>query len=268
MSRPEPPIIDSHLHIWRTDHPLTDTAWHAPPTEAGVEDCLAELDRQGVTFAVIAAASIHGEYADYVRAALKANRRLRATAILPPDADIYRLERMNAEGFVGVRLMWAFADKVPQVNGDWRMHFRRLRDLGWHVHLVDKHDRVAESIAQVEPTGVRLVIDHMGVGDLHYPGGINNPGFKAILAALERGNTWIKVSGKFRIRTDSTAQDFVDQIFRVAGTDRILWGSDWPFAAFEDSVTYAGVLDDYYTLVPDPAIRRRIDETGLRFYFG
>ena len=61
----------------------------------------------------------------------------------------------------------------------------------------------------VEETGARLVIDHMGVGDLHYPGGVDNPGFKAILAALERGNTWIKISGNFRIKTDASGQEFV-----------------------------------------------------------
>lgn len=264
----DPPLIDSHLHIWRTDHPLTDTAWHAPPTDAPVEDCLAELDRQGVIFAVVAAASIHGEYADYVRAALKAHRRLRATAVLPANADIYRMEQMAAEGFVGVRLMRAFSDHVPPPDGLLRMHLRRVADLGWHVHLVDQHQRVADSIAAVEASGARLVIDHMGIGDLHYPGGIDNPGFKAILAAVERGNTWVKVSGKFRISTDATAAAFTEQILRVAGTERVLWGSDWPFAGFEGRVSYASALADYHALVPDAATRRRIDETGLRFYFG
>ena len=268
MADAEGPIIDSHLQIWRPDHPLTDTAWHAPPTEARVEDCLAELDRQGVIFAVIAAASIHGEYSDYVRAALKRHRRLRATAVLPPSADIYRMERMAEEGFVGVRLMRAFTDHVPAPDGMLRMHLRRVADLGWHVHLVDQHQRVAESIAAVEASGARLVIDHMGIGDLHYPGGINNEGFRAILAAVERGSTWVKVSGKFRINTDSTAQEFTDQILRVAGTERVLWGSDWPFAGFEGRVDYDKALKDYLELVPDAATRRRIDETGLRFYFG
>lgn len=262
------PLIDTHLHLWRRSDPLTDTAWHAPPTEATVEECVSQLDEHGVLFAVIAAASLHGEFFDYVRAALKAHRRLRATCILPPTADLYRMERMKAEGFTGIRLMRAFADASQGFNGDWRMHLARVRDLGWHVHLIDRHDRIADSIAGVEASGAPLVIDHMGVGDLDCPGGVDNAGFKAVLAAVERGNTWVKISGKFRIRGDGLAGALADQILRVAGTERVLWGSDWPFAAYEGKVTYDSVLADYRALVPDPATRRRIDETGLKFYFG
>ncbi len=262
------PLIDCHLHLWRRDDPLTDTAWHAPPTDATTDACLAELDRQGVVFAVVAAASLHGEYADYLRAALLAHRRLRATCILPPTADLYRMQRMADDGFVGIRLMRAFAPEVPGFDGDWRMHLRRVADLGWHVHLIDRHDRVAESIAGVEASGARLVIDHMGVGDLDYPGGVDNPGFRAILAAVERGNTWVKVSGRFRIRRPGEAEALSAALLAAGGTERLLWGSDWPFAAFEETVTYDSVLADYRHLFPDPAIRRQIDATGLRFYFG
>lgn len=268
MREDEAPIIDSHLHLWRRDDPLTDRAWHAPPTDATVEACLAELDRQGVIFAVVAAASIHGEYADYVRAALKAHRRLRATAVLAPTTDIYRMERMAAEGFVGVRLMRAFDETPAPIGGDERMFLRRVAELGWHVHLIDRHDRIADGIAAVEAAGAPLVIDHMGVGDLAVPGGVDNDGFRAILAAVERGNTWVKISGAFRVDAHDEARAYAEQILRVAGTERVLWGSDWPFAAFEGRVDYDRALADYRALVPDPATRRRIDETALRFYFG
>jgi hypothetical protein len=47
-----------------------------------------------------------------------------------------------------------------------------------------------------------------------------------------------------------------------------LWGSDGPFAAFERKVTYDDVLADFYRLVPDPALRRKITGgTALRLYF-
>ena len=262
----EAPLIDSHLHIWTRDQPLTDTAWHSPPSNAPLEDCLRTLDAHGVAFAVIAAASIHGDYNDYVRAALKAHRRLRATAVLRPTTSIYQMEQMKQEGFVGVRLMWSLSDTVPKTDGDCRLYLRRVADLGWHVHLVDRPERTAHSIAAVEASGAKLVIDHMG--HLETPEGVNNEGFKAILAAVERGNTWVKISGRFRFQPPESADQYAHELLKVAGTERILWGSDWPFAAFEDTVTYAGVLEDYRHLVPDAAMRRKIDETGLRFYFG
>jgi predicted TIM-barrel fold metal-dependent hydrolase len=260
------PLIDCHLHVWTRDMPLTDTAWHVPPTEAPVEECLATLDRHGVSFAVIAAASIHGQYSDYSRRALRRHRRLRATAVLHPATDVRQMEAMRDEGFVGVRLMWSLSDSVPAIDGDHRMYLRRVADLGWHVHLVDRPERVAGSIAAVEASGARLVIDHMG--HLQTPDGVNHEGFRAILAAVERGNTWVKISGRFRFVPPESADPYAAELIRVAGTERLLWGSDWPFADYEGRVSYGGVLEDYEYLVPDPEMRRRIDETGLRFYFG
>ena len=267
MMQPEAPLLDAHFHLWLRDQPLTDTAWHRPPTDASTEQLIALHERHGVLFGVVAAASIHGEYLDYVRRALKANRRLRATAVLPPTADPYRMERMKEDGFVGVRLMWAQSDTIPDArSGDYRMFLRRVAELGWHVHLVDRPERIADSIAMVEDCGVPLVIDHMG--HLQTPEGVDHPGFKAILAAIERGNTWVKVSGRFRFSSPEEGNMYGHQILRVGGGDRVLWGSDWPFAGFEGRLAYDRVLADYYDLVPDPALRRTIDRTGLQFYFG
>ena len=263
----EGPIVDAHFHLWMRDHPLTDTAWHAPPTDASIEDLNAVHERNGVLFGVVAAASIHGEYSDYVRRALNANRRLRATAILPPRTDIYRMEQMKADGYVGIRLMWSQSDSVPDLNGgDYRMFLRRIADLGWHVHLVDRPERYAQSIAAIEAAGARLVIDHMG--HIERPEGVNHPGFKAILAAIERGKTWAKVSGRFRFHTGEVGNAYARELLRVGGGERILWGSDWPFAGFEGKMTYDKALDDYREFAPDEALRRQIDRTALKFYFG
>ncbi len=266
MSETRAPLVDAHLHLWRKDHPLTDTAWHAPVTDALIEDYIKLMDAHGVIFGVVAAASIFGEYNDYVRQSVRMHPRLRATALLSPRTDIRQLEQMKADGFVGVRLMWAFSDTVPELDsGDYRMFLRRLADIGWHVHLVDQPERFPATIRAVERSGARLVIDHMG--DLQVPDGINNPAFKEILAAVDRGNTWVKVSCKFRFKPPEKADPFAEQLLRVGGDDRILWGSDWPFAAFESEMTYEKALADYYHLVPSAERRRRIDETALRFYF-
>lgn len=267
MSTVYTPLVDSHLHVWTRGMPLSDSAWHAPPTDAPIDECIRQLDDNGIALAVIAAASINGDYYDYMREALRAHRRFRATAVLRPTTDRYQMERMRDDGFVGVRLMFSLSDRVPDITSeDYRVFLRRVADMGWHVHLVDRPDRVAQSIATVEASGARLVIDHMG--HLQAPEGRNHPGFKAILAAIDRGNTWAKVSGRFRFEPPPSADQYAEDLLRVGGTDRILWGSDWPFAAYEGRVTYRGVIEDYLHLVPDAARRREIDATALRFYFG
>ena len=46
-----------------------------------------------------------------------------------------------------------------------------------------------------------------------------------------------------------------------------MWGSDWPFSAFEDRMSYQQAIADYEEYVPDASIRRSIDRTALAFYF-
>jgi predicted TIM-barrel fold metal-dependent hydrolase len=263
----EAPLVDSHFHVWRDDLPLIRAAWHRPPTNATTEQLIETLDAHGVLFGVIAAASLYGTYNDYVRAALLKHTRLRATAIADPSMDLYQLEQMKREGFVGIRFVWSVMDETPDINSDgYRRLLRRVADLDWHVHLTERPHRMAATIAAVQQSGAKLVIDHLGHMDT--PDGINGEGFKSILAAIERGRTWAKLSGGFRFRPPAAADQYVAALIRVAGGERLVWGSDWPFAAFEDTVTYASTIERLREWVPDAALRRQIGgETALRLYF-
>ena len=263
----EAPLVDSHFHIWRDDLPLIRAAWHRPPTNATLEQALETLDAHGVVFGVIAAASLYGTYNDYVRTALLRHRRLRATAIADPSMDIYQLEQMTRDGFVGIRFVWSILDETPDINSDgYRRLLKRVADLDWHVHLTERPQRIAATIAAVEKSGAKLVIDHLG--HMTTPDGINGEGFKSILAAIERGRTWAKLSGGFRFHSPEAAAQCAAALLRVAGGERLVWGSDWPFAAYEDSVTYAGTIARLHEWVSDPAVRRQIGgETALRLYF-
>lgn len=267
MPSSDPPLVDAHFHVWRKDLPLTDTAWHREVRDATTEQLIETLDTHGVTFGVIAAASIYGLYNDYVRAALKRHRRLRATATLGPATDIYQLEQMKADGFVGIRFVWSLRDEIPDLrSGDYRMLLRRVADLGWHVHLTDREHRIADTIAAVEASGANLVVDHLGHFDT--PDGINGAAFKTLMAAVERGRTWVKVSAGFRFKPPSNAKQYAQALVRLTGGERLVWGSDWPFAAFEDTVRYADTIAAFEDWVPDPAIRRKIaGTTPLKLYF-
>jgi predicted TIM-barrel fold metal-dependent hydrolase len=263
----EAPLVDSHFHIWHDRLPLIDAAWHRPPTNAPVEQALETLDAHGVTFGVIAAASLYGTYNDYVRAALLQHRRLRATAIIHPDTDIYQLEQMKRDGFVGIRLVWSILDDTPDIKSDgYRRLLHRVADLDWHVHLTDRPHRISATIAAVQQSGARLVIDHLG--HLDTADGVDGAAFKSVLAAVERGRTWVKLSGGFRFHPPAAAAQYAAALVRVAGGERLVWGSDWPFAAYEDTVTYASTIATLREWVPDPALRRQIcGETPLRLYF-
>ena len=261
------PMVDAHFHLYLRDQPLTDWAWHHPPEDAGADQFLPLMDRHGIGFGVVAAASLHGDYNDYVIRCLRAHRRLRGTVFIRPETDLYTLERMKADGVVGIRLFFNRVPNPPDLrSAEYRLLLRRLRDLDWHVHTLVLSPMLPDIIAAVEDAGVKLVIDHMGHPDPAL--GVNCPGFKALLAAIERGRTWVKLSGGFRARSPEAARTHARALVAVGGGERLVWGSDWPFANFEGRVTYADTLAALEDWVPDAALRRRITgETPMRLYF-
>ncbi len=261
------PLVDAHFHIYTTDLPLAPDAWHRPPEDAGTERLIKLLDDHGISLGVVAAASLHGEYNDYVRDALRRYRRLRATAIVSPSIGIYELERMRDDGFVGIRLMWRTLAEAPDITSpDYRRLLRRVADLGWHVHLIERADRLPKMMQEIEAAGARMVIDHMGMPEAGK--GVDDPGFRLVLKAIDRGNTWVKLSAGYRFKPSSAAVDCARELVKRTGGERLVWASDWPFAAYENNVTYGETVAALSEWVPDPVMRRRIaGRNALELYF-
>jgi predicted TIM-barrel fold metal-dependent hydrolase len=263
----EAPLVDTHAHVYTRAMPLATTAWHSPPQDAPLEEYLAVLDAHDVPFAVLAAASIYGHYNDYMLAALRRHKRLRGTVLADPRLDRHTLARMQADGVVGIRLQWRkVADRPDLTSPEYQALLRRVADLGWHVHIHDDAPRLAQPLKVLEAAGVRIVVDHFGRAEPAR--GVDCEGFQAILRSVERGRTWVKLSAGFRLESPEAAVAYARELLRHAGPQRLFWGSDWPFAAFESRVSYRDAIDGLRAWVPDPVARRRIGgETALNFYF-
>ena len=258
--------VDTHAHIYHGGMKLAADAWHRPAGEARLETYLTCLDGAGIARAVLAAASLFGTDNEYALAAVAAQPRLRTTVIVDPDTDIGALRDMAAAGVVGVRLQWRSTPEPPDLDSfTWRRFLCRVVDLGWHVQLHDNGPRLPGAIEAIERSGARLVIDHFGRPDVRK--GMNCAGFQAVLRAVERGNCWVKLSAGFRVGPDAMVRQLTDALLRHAGPDRLFWGSDWPFAAFEGDVTYGQTVARFEALVPDAAIRNRIHRAAGQFYF-
>jgi predicted TIM-barrel fold metal-dependent hydrolase len=246
--------------------PVSGSAWHIPPHDATIDDYIRTLDENGVHFAVLAAASIYGDYNDYALAAVRRHKRLRTTVILDPAVDLYTMQRMNDEGVVGIRFQFRNVASPPDLRSfEYRRLMVRAADLGWHIHLHDEGPRLASFIQPILDAGPRLVIDHFGRPD---PGeGVRAESFRSVLQAIETGRTWVKISAAFRLGSFNLSRSLTMQLLDTGGPGRLMWGSDWPFAAYEDSLSYRQTLETYAALVPDDLIRREIDRTALKFYF-
>lgn len=261
------PLVDSHAHVYTTDMPLSATAWHKPSADATIDQYIATLDAHGVKYGVLAAASLFDDYNDYSLAAARKHKRLRTTVIVRPTIDPYLMRMMKDDGAVGVRLQWRHAKEVPDITtAEYRKFFRRVRDLDWHVHLNQAGELLAEPIAALEATGVKVVIDHFGHPERGK--GTACKGFQAVMRAVDNGRTWVKLSAGYRLESAQVACECAQALFAHAGPERLLWGSDWPFPGFEDSMRYEDAIASFRQWIPDASMRRIISgETAFRLYF-
>jgi predicted TIM-barrel fold metal-dependent hydrolase len=266
------PLIDCHAHVWGPHMPFVSTAWTRPDYVYSAEDFLDDLDAHGVRYGVIAAASLFGTYNDYSIRAVRAHKRLRATAIVDPNVDLYTLEAMKADGIVGVRLQWFFRNPLPDIAGDeFQRLCYRLRDLGMHIHLNIEGDRLVDVAGRLMDTGVNLVIDHFGWHDPALR--LAAPSYQGMLRLLDRGNAWVKISSGFRHPDEhfpdwSLPVEYAQDLLRRFGAGRLFWGSDSPFVGHEGVASYGMAVERFRQCVPDEGERRAIGENGYRFYFG
>lgn len=274
----DPPVVDAHAHIFTPDMPTADSAWMKPDYAFTAEDYLRVLDAHGVHFGVIAGISIYGNYNDYMISALRRQPRLRGTVNIDPATDIYVLERMKADGIVGVRLQLSRRKELPDLASEqYRLLLRRVADLGWHVHLALEGRMLPAVLPKLESSGVRIVLDHFGHPDPDE--GLQNEGFQALLRSVAKGRTWVKLSAGYRLtwlsqrggapdpRAMDLAQSAAEKLLQVAGPERLVWGSDCPFVGHESSLTFSDALQSLQQWVPSAQARRRMSDTALKLYF-
>lgn len=262
------PLVDSHFHLFDRTLPFVDTPRHTPDYDFTVDHVLATFDQYGIQYGEIAGASLYGTYNDHVIRAVRRCKRLRGTIIADPDLDLYTMEKMAADGINGVRLVWIALsdDRLPNIETyEWRRLLRRIRDLDWHVHLHVGPGRLPAIMPTVAASGAKTVVDHFGYPDIRL--GLDCPTFQTVLRAVDNGRTWVKLSAGYRMGRAAMAP-YAQKLLDVAGPERLVWGSDAPFASFEGTVTYQQTLDDFKLWVPDPAQRRIIGgDTALKLYF-
>jgi hypothetical protein len=100
-----------------------------------------------------------------------------------------------------------------------------LNDLGWHIQIHMK----GEQIAGIEDLLLRvrspIVFDHLG--RLGQPNPLDNPGFKTISKLIDKGKTWVKLSGAYQ-DTKVGAPSYSDTVpvaraYVKAAPQRMVW---------------------------------------------
>jgi predicted TIM-barrel fold metal-dependent hydrolase len=201
--------------------------------------------------------------------------RARGVAVIDdktPDSD---LDAMAKSGIRGIRLNLLTAGISDPAVGVQRFQnaVKRVEGRNWHIQM-NTQPRLIEAISKLAlASPVTLVIDHFGGATV--AGGLNQPGFAALLNLVKTGKAYVKISGAFDLMSKQTP-NFPDvmpfaRALIAANPQRILWGSNWPHP---DSNAVPGrkntdiappiptddgqVMNALAVWVPDPATRRAI----------
>ncbi|TXN78983.1 amidohydrolase family protein [Methylobacterium sp. WL8] len=257
--------IDAHAHVFKRGLPLAANSRYAPDYDATPEDYIRNLEANGITNGVLVQPSFLGTDNSYMLEALRRYPdRFRGIAVVQPDIQQDALRELAAAGVVGIRLN-LIGGQNPRFDADpWPMFLKHLADLDWQVEIQAEARRWPELLPLLLKSGVKVVADHFGKPDPKL--GIDDLGFRQLLAAGNTGRVWVKISGSYRngAGLPAAAMPLLRESFSL---DHLVWGSDWPNTQFEATTGYSQVRGELDVWVPDPGDRRVVLDAAPRRLF-
>jgi len=171
------------------------------------------------------------------------------------------LKRMQGLGARGIRFNLAQAGATtPEMIEPLS---KRVNDLGWHIQINASPETIMEIMPILEKVPSPIVFDHLA--HIPEPDGINHPLFGKVRALIDKGKTWVKLSGAYAdtkvgppTYADSSA---IARAYVKAAPERLVWGSDWPHPGVRDpdpKPDDAILIDLMLDWAPNEAVRNRI----------
>jgi predicted TIM-barrel fold metal-dependent hydrolase len=258
------PAIDCHAHIIDPERfPFVRGAGYTPrPHETGTrESFIALLDRHGIGHVLLVQPSCYAfNNSAMLDAIERSPERFKGIAVVHPDVTDSEIRRLSDAGVVGVRFNLVTYDRGMLQGSDISRFLARLKECGWLAQIYAEDDQWAEIAPLVDRSGVKVLIDHFGVRDPR--AGIASSGFQAVLALGRFGNAAVKLSAPFRIASPADGYAALDEhvaaLVQAFGTERCIWGSDWPFLAVDDRLDYGELRDPLSRWLPDVRQRAQV----------
>jgi D-galactarolactone isomerase len=250
---------DCHHHIYDARYPV-DPKSVLRPGDALVEDYRAFQKRIGTSRNVVVTPSTYGIDNRVTLDAVAAfGPTARAVVVVDDTVTDAELKRMHGLGARGIRFNLAQAGATtPEMIEPLS---KRVNDLGWHIQINATATKIMEIMPILDRVPSTIVFDHLA--HIPEPEGVNHPLFAQIRALIDKGRTWVKLSGAYAdtkvgppTYADSTA---VAQAYVRAAPERLVWGSDWPHPSERENKPDDAVLFDLLLAwAPNEAVRRRI----------
>ena len=265
----EPPKLKAPANACDCHHHIYDAARFPPKASGGlfqpngrVEEYKLLQRRIGTTRnVVVTPAPYIGDNRVTLDAIARLGANARGVALLRPEVTDTELKALTDGGIRGLR----FSQVGSTATTTFEMIeplSKRVAAFGWHVQIYMEPDRIAaaEDLWNRFPT--TLVFDHLG--HLPQPAGVNHPAFAVLRRLLDKGRTYVKLSGAY-IDTKVGPPSYADatkvaQAYVKAAPERLVWGSDWPHPnlGFDNKPNDAVLFDLISQWAPDERTRHRI----------
>jgi len=265
---------DCHMHIYDPRFPETNQRPGLNPDNATVRDYRLLQKRIGTTRVVVVTPR---NYATDNRVTVDALAQLganaRGVAVVHPTVTDAELKSLNNAWVRGIR--FSLGDpKTAVVTVDMVAPLaKRAADLGWHVQFNVEGDQIVAHADLLSRLPSQIVIDHMGHPTL--PAGIAHESFAIMRRLIDKGRTWVKLSGAYFNSTVGAPlypeAAIIAQAFIKAAPERMVWGSDWPHPSVQNKPPLpndAVLFDLLATWSPDETTRNRILVTNPEALYG
>jgi len=265
--RPSGPV-DCHAHVFEKALQWTVPRRYEPDYNATLDHFIEHLDANRIEHGVLVQPSFLGTDNSYLLKALGLEpRQLKGVAVLSRDVTDIELHHLHAQGIAGMRLNLVDVTLPNLRSARWAALWPRLSRLGWHVEL---HSHARDLVGLIEPlleAGLPVVVDHFGRPDPDK--GVDDPGFESLLRFGTSRQVWVKISAAYRCKQPASgfARVGIHKLLSSFGSDRLMWGSDWPHTQFEQTTTY----DDSLAIVEQAgldavALNALVRSTATAFY--
>ena len=231
---------DCHMHIYDAKYPADPKAT-LKPADALVADYKLLQKRIGTSRNVVVTPSTYGtDNRVTLDAIAQIGPTARGVAVVDATVTDVELKRLNGLGIRGIRfnLVQAGATTAEMIEP----LSRRVNDLGWHIQIHMKGEQIAAIEDLLMRVASPIVFDHLG--RLAQPNALDNPGFKTISKLIDKGRTWVKLSGAYQdtkvgppTYSDTVA---VARAYIKAAPERMVWASDWPHPTREGQARRRG----------------------------